>query len=134
MDILNVFNVIVCSDLENTQFTTGWLFSLIFAPLNILIPNQKFAILAYFTILIFFILIYSSQSKIMSIFNSDKDGKKSWMNSLFSAFLLYMFQATIILLFLRFNICSKTLDWASQDYHVTLQKYSNENIEQRTGY
>lgn len=134
MDILNVFNVIVCSDLEGNSFSSGWLFNIIVAPLSILIPNQKFAILGYFTILIFFILIYSSQSRIMKIFNTDRDGRKSVLNSLFSAFLLYIFQTTVILLFLRFNICTKTLEWSNNDYHVTLQRYSNENIEQRTGY
>ena len=134
MDVLNVFNIIVCADLEGANLSSGWLFNLMFAPLNILIPNQRFAILGYFTILIFFILIYSSQSRIMTIFNTDKLGNKSWINSLFSAFLLYVFQTTVILLFLRYNICSKTLEWSNNDYHVTLQRYSNENIEQRTGY
>ena len=127
MDMLKVFNLIVCADkiTGEDKITSGWLFNILFAPLAILFPFSKFSILAYFTIFIFFVLIYSTQSKIFSLFNTDIHGKKSILNSMFSAFLLYVFQTTIILLFLRYNICTKTLDWQANDYHLTLQHYSN---------
>lgn len=136
MDVLKVFNLVVCADkkVEGYQFSAGWIFNLIFAPVTILMPTTKFAILAYFTILIFFILIYTSQASIMKVFNSDSKGNMSWINSIFSAFCLYMFQTTIILLFLRFSICEKTLEWESNDYHLTLQQYNFDETDIPSGY
>jgi hypothetical protein len=134
MDILNVFNLVICDNIEGDSGSVGWIFNLIFAPMNILIPTSKFAILAWFTILIFFILIYSSQSQIIKVFNTDNRGNKSWINSLFCALLLYTFQTSIILLFLRYNICHRTLEWADNNYHLELRRYNTDQIEERTGY
>jgi hypothetical protein len=136
MDVLRVFNLIVCADKNNAglHFSTGWVFNLLFAPISILIPSTKFAVLGYFTIFIFFVLIYTSQSSIIKIFNTDSKGNMSWVNSLFSAFCLYMFQTTVILLFLRYSICEKTLEWETNDYHLTLQQYNVEDTDLPTGY
>jgi hypothetical protein len=136
MDILKVFNLIVCADKKSevTNFSMTWIFNLIFAPVGILFPFTKFSGLAFFTIFIFFVLIYSSQSTVMTLFNTGADGKLNIWNSLFSAFLLYMFQTTIILLFLRYNICSRTLEWEANDYHLSLQQYDNETINVDDGY
>lgn len=136
MDVLKVFNLIVCADknTEGMQFSTGWVFNLMFAPISILIPTTKFAILGYFTIFIFFVLIYTSQASVIKVFSTDSKGNMSWINSLFSAFLLYMFQTTVILLFLRYSICEKTLEWETNDYHLTLQQYNSEDTELPTGY
>ena len=136
MDVLKVFNLIVCADKKNegANFSMTWIFNLIFAPVGILFPFTKFSGLAFFTIFIFFVLIYSSQSTIMSLFNTGVDGKLNMWNSLFSAFLLYMFQTTIILLFLRYSICNKTIDWEANDYHLTLQQYDNEQVALADGY
>ena len=136
MDVLKVFNLIVCADKksEGLKFSSGWVFNLIFAPISILIPTTKFAFLAYFTIFIFFILIYTSQASVVKIFNTDSKGNMSWLNSLFTAFCLYMFQTTIILIFLRFSICEKTLEWETNDYHLTLQQYNFDENEVPSGY
>jgi len=136
MDVLKVFNLIVCADKkqEGLQLSTGWVFNLIFAPLGILFPTTKFAFLGYFTIFIFFILIYTSQASIIKVFNTDSKGNISWFNSLFTALCLYMFQTSIILLFLRFSICKKTLEWETNDYHLTLQQYNFDENEIPSGY
>lgn len=136
MDVLKVFNLVVCADkkVEKSEFSTSWVFNLIFAPVSLLMPTTKFAFLAYFTILIFFILIYTSQASIAKVFNTDSKGNMSWVNSLFSAFCLYMFQTSVILLFLRYSICEKTLEWESNDYHLTLQQYNNDEVEMSSGY
>jgi hypothetical protein len=131
MDVLKVFNLIVCADkkLEGRSWSSTWFFNLVLAPIGILWAPTKFAILGWFTIFIFFILIYTSQSSLMKVFNTDAKGNMSWINSLFSAIALYIFQTTIILLFLRFSICEKTLDWESNDFHLTLQQYNNESFK-----
>ena len=136
MDVLKVFNLVVCADkkTEGAQFSTSWVFNLVFAPVSILMPTTKFAFLAYFTLFIFFVLIYTSQATVIRIFNTDSKGNMSWKNSLFSAFFLYMFQTTIILLFLRYSICEKTLEWENNDYHLTLQQYNFDETEVPTGY
>jgi len=136
MDVLKVFNLVICIDRNknSSYLPVGWIFNIMFAPLGILFPLTKFSLLAYFNIFIFFVLIYSSQSTVMKAFNTGIDGKLSWVNSLFSAFLLYMFQTTIILLFLRYNICTRTLEWEANDYHLTLQQYDNETINVDDGY
>jgi hypothetical protein len=136
MDVLKVFNLVVCADknTEGMHLATGWVFNLMFAPVSILIPTTKFAVLGYFTMFIFFILIYTSQASVIKVFNTDVKGQMSWQNSLFSAFCLYMFQTTIILLFLRYSICEKTLEWESNDYHLTLQQYNYDETEVPSGY
>jgi hypothetical protein len=122
MDILKVFNLLVCADKksEKSEISTTWFFNIIVAPVTILFTPTKFAILAWFTVLIFFLLIYTSENAIIKIFNTDKNGQSSWFNSLVSAILLYIFQCSIILLFLRFSICEKSLDWESNNYQLTL--------------
>jgi hypothetical protein len=70
----------------------------------------------------------------MKVFNTSADGNLSWINSLFSAFMLYMIQTTIVLLFLRYNICNRTLEWEANDYHLTLQQYDNESMNIADGY
>jgi len=136
MDVLKVFNLIVCADkkAEGTGWTSTWVFNLILAPIGILWTPNKFALLGWFTIFIFFVLIYTSQSSILKVFNTDSKGNLSWSNSLFSAFFLYMFQTTIILLFLRYSICEKTLEWEANDFHLTLQQYNDETTNLATGY
>lgn len=135
MDVLKVFNLFVCSNNKN-DVTAGWFFSILFTPLTILIPSMFSAywILAWFSIIIFTYLIYFSNSPILTVFNTDFDGKKSPLNSFISGILLYMLQTTIILLFLRYTLCKKTLDWENRDYHVALQQYNNENIDFSSGY
>jgi hypothetical protein len=44
-----------------------------------------------------------------------------------------MIQTTIILLFLRYNLCNRTRDWESRDYHLTLQQYNDESIKENMG-
>jgi hypothetical protein len=136
MDVLKVFNLIVCADkhAEGTSFVSAWIFNLILAPIGILWTPNKFALLGWFTIFIFFILIYTSQSSVMKVFNTDSKGNMSWFNSLFSAFCLYMFQTTIILLFLRYSICEKTLGWEANDFHLTLQQYNDETTNLTTDH
>ena len=53
MDVLKIFNTVVCG---NKTYTTGVnldLVNLFIVPAYILIPNNKFAVLAYITIFIF---------------------------------------------------------------------------------
>ena len=131
MDILKVFNLLVCADKKSdkSEMTTSWFFNIVVAPVTILFTPTKFALLAWFTVGIFFLLIYTSQNIIVKTFNTDKNGEPSWFNSLVSAILLYMFQCSIILLFLRFSICEKSLDWESNNYHLSLEQYEKEKIE-----
>jgi hypothetical protein len=133
MDVLKVFNLFVCSNNES-DVTGGWIMSILFAPLGILFPTSRYSILAWFSVILFTLLIYTSSSPILTIFNTDFKGNKSIIHSIISGVLLYMFQTTIILLFLRFTLCKKTLDWENRDYHVALQQYNNENIEFSSGY
>ena len=51
-----------------------------------------------------------------------------------SATLLYMFQTVIILLFLKFTICDKTMEWENNDYHLTMQQYNDEKFDLNDGY
>jgi hypothetical protein len=133
MDVLKVFNLFVCSNNES-DVTGGWIMSILFAPLGILFPTSRYSILAWFSVILFTLLIYTSSSPILTIFNTDFKGNKSIIHSIISGVLLYMFQTTIILLFLRFTLCKKTLDWENRDYHVALQQYNNENIDFSSGY
>jgi len=128
MDILKVFNLLVCADkkAEKSEMSTSWFFNIVVAPVTILFTPTKFAILAWFTVSIFFLLIYTSENIIIKTFNTDKNGKPSWFNSLVSAVLLYMFQCSIILLFLRYSICEKSLEWESNNYHLALGQYVKE--------
>lgn len=133
MDVLKVFNLFVCSNNES-DVTGGWIMSILFAPLGILFPTSRYSILAWFSVILFTLLIYTSSSPLLTIFNTDFKGNKSIIHSIISGVLLYMFQTTIILLFLRFTLCKKTLDWENRDYHVALQQYNNENIDFSSGY
>lgn len=133
MDVLKVFNLFVCSN-NKSDVTAGWFFSILFTPLVILIPTQRYSILAWFSVILFFVLIYTSSSPLFNLLNTDFKGEKSWLNSLISAILLYMLQTTIILLFLRYTLCEKTLDWENHDYHVAIQQYNNENVDFSSGY
>ena len=128
MDILKVFNLVVCNNTPSNKMTIGPdIFGLLVAPLNILMPTTRFAILAYITILIYFILIHSSKSTVIKKITTQKNGSPSWINSLLSALLLYIFQTFVILLFLKFSVCDKTVDWENNDYQVTLQQYNPNN-------
>ena len=135
MDVLKVFNLFVCSN-NKSDITASWFFSILFAPLTILIPSifSAFWVLAWFSVIIFYGLIYYSESPLLKVFNTNYKGEKSWLNSLISAILLYMLQTTIILLFLRYNLCEKTLDWENREYHVAIQQYNNENVDFSSGY
>jgi hypothetical protein len=133
MDVLKVFNLFVCSN-NKSDVTAGWFFSILLAPLGILVMPSRYFFLAWFSVMLFFGLIYYSSSPLLLLFNTDFKGEKSWLNSLISAILLYMLQTTIILLYLRFTLCEKTLDWENQDYHVAIQQYNNENIDYSSGY
>ena len=134
MDILKVFNLLVCADkkTEKTEMSTSWFFNIVVAPVTILFTPTKFAILSWFTVSIFFLLIYTSQNVIIKTFNTDKNGELSWFNSLVSAILLYIFQCSIILLFLRFSICEKSLDWESNYYQLILDRGTI--VSKETGY
>jgi hypothetical protein len=132
MDVLKVFNLIVCNNVKEPTINIDIL-GLFVAPLTILIPNSRFAILAYLTIFIFWVLIYSSQSAIVKNITHKKDGEPSWLNALFSAILLYVFQTSIILLFLKFSVCQHSVEWENNDYHLTMQRYDNE-YELNDGY
>jgi hypothetical protein len=134
MDILKVFNVMVCGNANNKNVINLDILTLFIAPLNILIPNTKFAILAYITIFIFWVLIYSSQSAVVKKITTKENGAPSWINALFSAILLYVFQTIVILLFLKYSICDQTLKWESNDYHVTMQQYNTETADVLDGY
>jgi len=133
MDILKVFNLFVCSNNEN-DVTGGWFMSILFAPLGILFPSSRYSILAWFSVILFTLLIYTSTSPLLTLFNTDFSGNKSIINSIISGILLYMLQTIVILLFLRFTLCKQTLDWENRDYHVALEQYNNENIEFDSGY
>ena len=133
MDVLKVFNMIVCSNNAQAGFNLD-LLSLFIVPLNILVPNSQFAILAYLTIFIFWVLIYSSQSAVVKKITTKDNGSPSWLNALFSATLLYMFQTVIILLFLKFTICDKTMEWENNDYNLTMQQYNDEKFDLNDGY
>jgi hypothetical protein len=133
MDVLKVFNLIVCAN-NGHDVTAGWFFNLIFAPVAILFPFTRYSILALISITLFTLLIYTSDSPLMTLFNSDGKGNKSIITSLIAGFLIYMLQSTIILLFLRFNLCERTLDWESRDYHLAVQQYNNENVDYNSGY
>ena len=135
MDILKVFNILVCSKENNNNIGFNFdLLSLLATPLTILTPNTPFALLAYITIFIFWILIYSSQSSVIKKITTKQNGTASWLNALFSAILLYVFQTWIILLFLKFSICEKTLEWEENDYHLTMQRYNTEEFDLEDGY
>lgn len=135
MDILKVFNMLVCSKENNNNIGFNFeLLSLLSTPLTILTPNTPFALLAYITIFIFWILIYSSQASVIKKITTKQNGTASWLNALFSAILLYVFQTWIILLFLKFSICEKTLEWEDNDYHLTMQRYNTEEFDLEDGY
>jgi len=133
MDVLKVFNLFVCSN-NKSDVTGGWFISILFAPLGILFPTSRYSILAWFSVILFSLLIYTATSPILTVFNTGFDGKKSMFNSIISGILLYMLQTTIILLFLRYTLCEKTLDWENHDYHVAVQQYNNENVDFSSGY
>ena len=138
MDVLKVFNMVVCSNSNSKSniLIVGDLVSLLFAPLSILFSPTRFMFLAYLTIFIFFTLIYSSQSSVVKKMTAYNDGIKFpvWLNCLVLAIVLYVFQAYIILLFLKFSICDKTMQLEDDNYHLTLQQYDNENIEMEDGH
>jgi len=127
MDVLKVFNIVVCSNKGNIDPT--WFLKILAAPVSILFPFTIFSLIAYLTIIIFTFLIFTSKSPLFSLFNRGKDGKKSILASFISGILLYILQTSIILLFLRFNLCQKTLAWENDDYHATFQHYNVENNE-----
>ena len=70
----------------------------------------------------------------MKVFNTDSKGDTSIINSLFSAILLYLFQASIILLFLKYSICEQSMGWENDNYHLTLNQFNEENVSYETGY
>ena len=133
MDVLKVFNLIVCAN-NGQDVTAGWFFNLIFAPVAILFPITRYSILALISITLFTLLIYTSDSVLLKFFNSDTSGKKNIFYSIVTGFLIYMLQTTIILLFLRYNLCNRTLDWENRDYHLAVQQYNNENVDFNSGY
>ena len=133
MDILKIFNLVVCNNKPQGSLNFD-LLSLIVVPINILVPNTRFAILAYITIFIFWVLIYSSQASIVKKITTTKSGFPSWLNSLLSAVLLYVFQTIVILLFLKFSICDKTMEWEENNYHVTIDQPDDESFELNDGY
>ena len=132
MDVLKVFNLIVCAD-GGKGITSGWFFNILFAPVGMLMPTHQYAILGWISWLCFSYLIYTSQSSAVYWFNTDKYGNKSYFVSLVSGFFLYTIQTTIIFLFLRYNLCDRTRDWESRDYHLNLQQYNNESIRENMG-
>jgi hypothetical protein len=138
MDVLKVFNLVVCAN-TNTKTnsfigSSSAFFNLLFAPLYILIPTSRFAILAYLSIFIFTIIIYSSQSSFIKLLIADRNtGIPKISNSLFIAFLLYILQTAIILLFLRYSICDTTLEWEGNNLHFTLQQYDTEDYSLQSG-
>jgi len=127
MDVLKIFNLVVCKN--NTSVSGGWIFNILFAPISILFPFTSYSILAYFTILLFTLLIYTSDSPILKYFNKTDDGKGNFWSSLFTGFLLYFVQTLLILLFLRYTICHQTLEWASHDIHININQRENYNID-----
>ena len=68
MDVLKVFNLFVCSNNE-TDVTGGWFMSILFAPLGILFPSSRYSILAWFSVILFTLLIYTSTSPLLTLFN-----------------------------------------------------------------
>jgi hypothetical protein len=134
MDVLKVFNLVVCGNKGKGDVSSGWFFNIIFAPVGILFPLSQFSILAFFTIVLFTMLIYTSDSPLLSLFNRDGKGKKNIWASIIAGFLLYVLQTSVILLFLRWIICNRTLEWEANDYHLSLQQYNAENVEEITGY
>ena len=135
MDVLKIFNLVVCNNKNSAHSGINLdLLSLFIVPLNILVPNTRFAILAYITIFIFWVLIYSSQSAVVKKITSKENGLPSWLNALLSSILLYVFQTVIILLFLKFSICDKTMEWEENDYHLTVQQYNSESHALQDGY
>ena len=133
MDILKVFNMVVCNNTANGGLNFD-LLGLFVVPINILVPNNRFAVLAYITVFIFWVLIYSSQSSIVKKITSEKNGTPSWLNALLSAILLYVFQTVVLLLFLKFSICGKTLEWEQNDYHLTVNQYKDNSFDIIDGY
>jgi hypothetical protein len=133
MDVLKVFNLFVCTN-NKTDVTGGWFFSILFAPLGILLPYYtRYFFLAWFSVILFTFLIYTSTHPFLTIFNTDFNGNKSILNSIISGILLYVLQTTVILLFLRYTLCERTLDMENREYHVAIQQY-NENIDYGSGY
>jgi len=132
MDVLKVFNLVVCAN-TNTRTnsfigSSSAFFNLLFAPLYILLPTSRFAILAYLSIFIFTVIIYSSQSSFIKLLINDSNtGVPKITNSVFLAILLYILQSAIILLFLRYSICDTTLQWEENNLHFTLQQYDTED-------
>jgi hypothetical protein len=85
MDVLKIFNLVVCNNKNSAHSGINLdLLSLFIVPLNILVPNTRFAILAYITIFIFWVLIYSSQSAVVKKITSKENGLPSWLNALLS--------------------------------------------------
>lgn len=135
MDVLKVFNLVVCGNKGKGDISTGWFFNIIFAPVGILFPFSQFSILAIFTIILFTILIYTSDSPLLALFNRDSSGKKNIWTCIIAGFALYVLQTSVILLFLRWMICNRTLEWEANDYHLSLQQYNAEKVEEEiTGY
>jgi hypothetical protein len=88
MDVLKVFNLIVCAN-NGHDASAGWFFNLIFAPIAILFPFSRYSILALISITLFTLLIYTSDSSIFKMFNSDGKGNKNIFYSLLTGFLIY---------------------------------------------
>jgi len=130
MDVLKVFNLVVCGNNGQGTISSAWFFNILFAPVGILFPFSQFSLLAIFTIALFTLLIYTSDSPILSIFNRTGNGQKSIIYSFIAGFLLYILQTSVILLFLRWMICNRTLEWESLDYHLQLQQYNETSIKE----
>lgn len=134
MDVLKVFNLVVCLNKGKGGLSSGWFFNILFAPLGILTSFSHFSILAVLTIILFSLLIYSSDSPLIYFINRNSKGEKSLFNSIIAAIFLYTLQTSVILLFLRWMICNRTLEWEANDYHLSLQQYNQESVEEVTGY
>ena len=130
MDVLKVFNLVVCGNNGKGNISSGWFFNILFAPVGILFPFSQFSLLAIFTIALFTLLIYTSDSPLLSLFNRTATGQKSIIYSFIAGFLLYILQTSVILLFLRWMICNRTLEWESLDYHLQLQQYNETSIKE----
>ena len=130
MDVLKVFNLVVCGNNGKGNLSSGWFFNIIFAPVGILFPFSQFSILAFFTIGLFTLLIYTSDSPLLVLFNRTADGQRSFIYSLIAGFLLYVLQTGVILLFLRWMICNRTVEWEALDYHLQLQQYNEASYEE----
>jgi len=127
MDVLKIFNLVVCQNKTSTSST--WMFNILFAPMGILFSFTSYSILAYLTILLFAMLIYTSDSSILKYFNKYDDGKGNFWASLFTGFILYFIQTLLILLFLRYSVCQQTLEWDNRDIHLNVQHYNNQLID-----